>query len=68
MKIGKKTVFYDIFEGRNAFIDFKNKKFKKSKHWDFSKGLVHGFGQNMVIFPDSYFRENRQEKCFLRYS
>ena len=60
--------FYDIVEGRNAFVDYKNKKFNKSKNWDFSKGLVHGFGQKLVIFPDFYFRENRQEKCFLRYS
>ena len=42
--------FNDILEGRNAFVDYKNKKFNKSKNWDFSKGLVHGFGQKLVIF------------------
>ena len=46
-KIGKKNVFYDILEGRNAFLDYKNKKFKNSKNWDFSKGLVHGFAKNL---------------------
>ena len=61
-------MFYDILEGRNAFLDCKYKKLKKSKNWDFSKGLFHGFGQKLVIFSDFYFRENRQEKCFLRYS
>ena len=24
---------------KNAFLDYKNKKFKKSKNWDFSKGV-----------------------------
>ena len=28
-KIGKKNAFYDILEGRNAFVDYKNKKFNK---------------------------------------
>ena len=67
-KIGKKNVFYDILEGRNALLDCKNKKFKKSKNWDFSKELFHGFGTKLIIISDFYFRENRQEKCFLRYS
>ena len=59
---------YDILEGRNAFLDYKKKKFKKSKNRDFSKGLVHGFGQKLVIFPNFYFRENRPRKCVVRYS
>ena len=29
-KIGQKNFFYDILEGRNAFLDYKNKKLKKS--------------------------------------
>ena len=55
-------MFYDILEGRNGFLDYKNKKLKKSKNWSFQKGLVHGFGQKLVIFPDFYFRENRPGK------
>ena len=47
-------MFYEILERRNAFLDYKNKKFKKSKNWDFSKGLVHGFGQKLVIFFRSF--------------
>ena len=31
----------------------------------FTKGLVHGFGQKLVLFPDFYFNENRPEKCVL---
>ena len=33
-------MFYDILEGRNAFLDYENKKFKKLKNWDFSKGVT----------------------------
>ena len=29
-------MFYDIVEGRNAFLDYRNKNLKKSKNWDFS--------------------------------
>ena len=47
-------MFYDIVGGRNAFLDYKNKKLKKSKNWDFSKGFVRGFGQKLVIFPDFF--------------
>ena len=39
-----------------------------SKNCDFSKGLVHGFGQKLVIFPDFDFMENKPEKCLLRNS
>ena len=30
--IGKENVFYDILEGKNAFLGYKNKKFKQSKN------------------------------------
>ena len=30
--IGKENVFYDILERKNAFLGYKNKKFKKSKN------------------------------------
>ena len=58
-------MFYVILKGRNACLDYINKKLKKSKNWIFPKGLVHGSGQKLVIFPDSYFRENKQEQCVL---
>ena len=32
-----------------------------------SKGLTHGFGQKMAIFPIFFFRQIRPEKCLLRY-
>ena len=30
--IGQENVFYDILERKNAFLGFKNMKFKKSKN------------------------------------
>ena len=37
--IGQENVFCDILERKNAFLGYKNKKFKKSKNWHFSKGV-----------------------------
>ena len=37
--IGRENVFYDILERKNAFLGNKNKNFKKSKNWHFSKGV-----------------------------
>ena len=37
--IEKENVFYDILERENTFLGYKNKKFKKSKNWHFSKGV-----------------------------
>ena len=38
--VGQENVFYDILEPKNAFLGYKNKKFKKSiKNWHFSKGV-----------------------------
>ena len=33
------NVFYDILERKNIFLGYKNKKLKKSKNFDFSKGV-----------------------------
>ena len=122
--IGQEKVFYDILEGKNAFLGYKNSKFKKWKNFDFSKGvnpwfwwkighfsifcfqaiqdrkkcftifqnekmpfqiikttslksgkisifpkgLTHGFGPKLAIFPSFVFRQYRPGKCVLRYS
>ena len=34
--IGQENVFDDILEAKNAFLGYKNKKFKKSKNGHFS--------------------------------
>ena len=35
--IGQENIFYDILERKIAFLGYKNKTFKKSKNWHFSK-------------------------------
>ena len=38
--IGQENVVYNILsERKNDFLGYKNKKFKKSKNWHFSKGV-----------------------------
>ena len=64
--IGQENVFYDIRERINAFLGgYKNKKLKKLKNLHFSKGLSHGFGLKMAIFPTFFFRQYRPGKCLL---
>ena len=54
--IGQENVFYDILEQKNAFPSYKNKKFKKSKNWHFSKGVnqwfwsKNGYSSNFIFF------------------
>ena len=56
--IRQEHVFYDILGGGNAFLGYKNKKFKKPKNDIFRKGLTHGFCPKMAIFPISFFPGN----------
>ena len=51
------NVFDDILERKKAFLDYKKKKVKTVKNWDFSKG-VDGFGQKFENFPCFYFWQN----------
>ena len=48
--LNKKKVFYDIVHDRNAFLDYKNKKLKKLKNWDFSKGVSPWFWSKLGNF------------------
>ena len=66
--IGQENVFYDIPEGKNDFLGYKNKKFKKSKMAIFPKGLTHGLCPKLAIFPTFFVRQYRPVKCLLRYS
>jgi len=38
-RIGQDNVFGHILEREKGFVELKNKKSKKSKKWDFSKGV-----------------------------
>ena len=63
--IGQENVFYDILERKNALLDYKNKKFKKSKNWHFSKGVNPWFWSKNGHFSNSFFLANRgQENVF----
>ena len=56
--IGQENVFYDIFERKNAFLGYqKTTRLKSSKIVIFPKGLTHGFGPKMAIFPNFFFRQ-----------
>ena len=44
VKKGQENVLDDILEWMKTFLDYENTKLTKSKNWDFSKGLVRGFG------------------------
>ena len=48
--IDKENVFYDILERKDAFLGYRNKKFKNRKIDIFPKGLTHGLGPKMAIF------------------
>ena len=66
--IGKENVFYDILERKNTFLPYKNKKFKKSKNWHFSKGVNLCFWSKNSDFSNFlFFRQDRPGKCLLRY-
>ena len=52
--IGQEIVFKDILERKNAFLSYKNKKFKESKNWHFPKGVNPWFwsknGHSSIFF------------------
>ena len=68
VKIGQENVFDDILERKKAFLQYKNTKLKKSKHWDFCKGLVHGLNRKFEKFPCSYCSQNKPTKGVWRIS
>ena len=55
--MGQENAFYDILERKNAFLGYRNKNFKRSKHWHFSKGVNPRFGPKMAIFQTFFFRQ-----------
>ena len=66
--IGQENVFYDILERKNAFLNYKNSILKSGKIAISAKGLTHGFGPKLAIFPSFFFWQFRPAKCVLRYS
>ena len=53
--IQQENLFYDILKRKNAFLGYKNKKFKKSKNGDFSKGFIPWFWSKNGHFSKFFF-------------
>ena len=66
--IGEENILNDILERKNAFLGYKNKKFKKSKNWHFSKGVNPWFWSKNGHFSNFIFRQYTPGKCLLWYS
>ena len=63
--IGQEKEFYDILERKNAFLGYKNKKFKKSKNWHFFKGVSPWFWSKIGHFSIFFLSSNiGQENVF----
>ena len=62
--IGQENVFYHILERENVFLGYKNRKLKKSKIDIFPRGLTHGFGPKMALFPPFFLANIGQENVF----
>ena len=60
--IGQENVFYDILERKNAFLGYKNKKFKKSKNLHFSKGVNPWFWSKNGHFSNFFFQARQARK------
>ena len=56
--ISQKHVFNDILERKPVFLGYKNKKFKKSKNWNFSKGVNPFFWFKNGLFLKLFFLGN----------
>ena len=54
-KIAQKHVFYDILERIQAILGYENKKLKKSKNCNFSKGVNPWFWYRNGHFSNFFF-------------
>ena len=62
--IGKENVFYDSLEKKNAFLGYKNNKFKKVENLTFFQRGSHGFGRKIAIFQLFFLGNIGQENVF----
>ena len=64
----QENIFYVILEQKNAFLGYRNKRFKKSKNWHFSKGVNPRFWSKNSHFSNFYIlRQYSLGKSLLRY-
>ena len=64
LKIPHPMVFSNILEGKNAFLGYKNKKFKKSENWHFSKGVNPWFWFKNDHFFNFFLANIGQDNVF----
>ena len=60
--MGQENVFYDILEQKNAFLGYKKEVQTGRKIAIFRKGLTHGFGPKITIFPTPFFKAKQGRK------
>ena len=63
-EIGQENVSHDSLEKKNALVDDNNKKLRKSKNWDFSKGVSPSFWSKSVYFFAVSFEPKQARKIF----
>ena len=63
--IGKENGFYNILERKNAFLGYKNKKYKTGKNSHFAKGVYPWFWSKVAVFVTFLSRQYRPGKCLL---
>ena len=61
---GQENVFYDILERKKAFLDYKNKKIKKSKNWHFFIGVNPWFYSKNGHFSSFFLGNKGHENVF----
>ena len=62
--IGQENVFHDILERENAFLAYKNMKFKQSKNGHFCKEVYPWFWSKNGHFSDFFFQAIQGLKMF----
>ena len=63
----QENVFYEILERENALLGYRNKKFKKSKNWHFSKGVNPLFWSKNGHFPNIFLGDRGHENVFYEF-
>ena len=53
---------------RKPFYAIEIRTLKSQKIDIYPKGLTHGFGRKMALFPPFFFGQYMPGKCLLRYS
>ena len=67
--IQARKMSFTIFQNKTKpFQAIKTRSSKSRKIDIFLKGLTHGFGKKMAVFPNFFFRQYKLGKCLLRYS